>query len=157
MGRNMKEDLDFIKNDEIKAYVQRRLIEQSEWYADKSKVAKKIFIPCSLAVLILNGLVTVLSVVANVHVIFQVLIALCGAVGVVINGYLMLDSTQRKWINYRDKRESLISLLEQYRMRIGLFEEIDDQNERDDLLVKTCEKLLASEVASWVTEALKNK
>ena len=157
MARNMKENLDFIQNKETRAYVERRLIDQSEWYASKSRKAKKVFLKCSVAVLILNGLVTVLSVVADVSVYFQILIALCGASGVVLNGYLMLDGTLRQWVSYRDNRESLISLLEQYRMGIGHFAEISNQAERDALLVKNCERLLTREVDSWVTEALKEK
>ena len=157
MARNMKENLDFIQNKETRAYVERRLIDQSEWYASKSRKAKKVCLKCSVAVLILNGLVTVLSVVADVSVYFQILIALCGASGVVLNGYLMLDGTLRQWVSYRDNRESLISLLEQYRMGIGHFAEISNQAERDALLVKNCERLLTREVDSWVTEALKEK
>ena len=155
MGRDM--DLEFIQNKKTRAYVERRLINQSDWYAGKSRKAKKVFFKCSLAVLILNGLVTVLTVVADVSVWIQLLIALCSASSVVINGYLMLDGTQRQWISYRDNREMLISLLEQYRMQIGIFEGITDEEGRDKLLEKSCEKLLTSEVESWVTDALKDK
>ena len=155
MARNMKEDLDFIQNKETRAYVERRLIEQSEWYAKKSRDAKKVFMHCSLAVLILNGLVTVLSVVVDKCIWFQVFIALFGAAGVVINGYLMLANTKGQWIGYRDNRENLISLLEQYRMGIGLFANMTDEKAKDTLLVKTCETILTSEVKSWVTNALK--
>lgn len=153
----MNENLEFIHDAETRGYVQRQLIVQSDWYARESRKAKKVFINCSLAVLILNGLVTVLSVVADVSVWFQVLIALCGAAGAVINGYLTLANTKGRWITYRDNREMLISLLEQYRMGIGIFEEIADEAKRNKLLVKTCDTILNSEVRSWVTDALKEK
>ena len=155
MARVNKDDLKFIKDPETRSYVERRLIGQSEWYAKKSRAAKKTFVRCSVAVLILNGLVTVFSVVANVSVVFRVLIALCGAAGVVLNGYLMLENTKGQWITYRENRENLISLLEQYRAGIGIFKGITNDAERDEKLIKTCETILTSEVRSWVTNALK--
>lgn len=156
MPRNMKDNLNFIKNEETRAYVERRLIRQSDWYEEKSQAAKKVFMSCSIATLVLNGLVTVLSVVADVSIWIRVLIALFGAAGVVINGYLTLADSKSRWISYRDNRESLISLLEQYRARIGMFKDLSCDEERDELLKKTCETILTSEVKSWVTSALKD-
>lgn len=141
--------LEEVVNEKTKRYIQERVIGQMEWYRKKSSNYKNSYQFWSTVSIILSGIIPVMSILADGSLIIKILIAALGATVTGIGAYLSLHSYKNTWEIYRSNREKLLSILYLYFNQAGIFGKELSQDDRDTMLIETCEKYFQQEVTDW--------
>lgn len=134
----------------IKIYIKKRVIDQIEWYDNKSMVKQRRFKLLSVATILLNALIPVATLLTEYGITIRILIASISSAAVAINAILALCSYKELWVQYRSSCELLKSILYRYFNHTGEFYPIKDQPDQcAQLLVTLCEEHFTKEFQSW--------
>lgn len=133
-----------------KDYIKYRLLDQMHWYDQKSAEKQRRFKALSLAAIVINAVIPVVTLLSEYGVAIRIGIAAfstaAGAIGAVVN----LCRYQDLWVQYRAGCEYLKGILYRYFMRIGEFAPVaDDPAQCDWLLQSLCEDYFSSETGTW--------
>lgn len=138
-----------VDNEKTQRYIQERVISQMDWYRKKSSKCKNSYQFLSTISIILTGIIPVISILADGSLMIKILIAALGASVTSIGAYLNLHSYKNTWEIYRSNRENLLSILYLYFNQAGIFGKELSQDDRDTMLIETCEKYFQQEVTDW--------
>lgn len=134
-----------------KNYIVDRLIRQIVWYDSKASGAQRRFqfwymvsFFCSLTLPVL----TILSTHSSCIVLYQVLVAVIGAIITVSSTLSARNRYLDLWTNYRSNCELLKSVLHRYLTRSKEFYKKSEE-EALELLVSECEEYLVKEFETW--------
>ncbi len=139
-----------IQSEDTKHYVNTRVLPQMQYYSHSSKKHKSHYRYWMIVSMALSTLLPVLSVLSDGSLFTRVLIAAVASAISGVNAYLSFENSRDLWKNYRTIRESLLSTLYLYLNNAGMFRLIASQDEKDALLVETCEKEISQESTKWI-------
>jgi len=147
------EDLTAAQND----YLNKRLVEQIDWYDKGAKVNRINFLVLQTLTIIAAALVPVLSGVDPTKAGWvagflgdtKTLVAFLGGASAVIASILGLFKCQENWVKYRSACEDLRSHYVQYRVGVGIYE---DRAMAFRFLVENCERIISAERGQWVQQ-----
>ncbi len=138
--------------DPRKAYICSRIEDQIDYYEKKSSWNKRLYYGLSIAAIVANALVPVLSlfIVTETHgsAVIKVLVTALSSLAVVITMLLTLFSAKELWAKYRSSASNLTSLLHRYYTRTGVFEGLDD-DQAFLVLAKLSEEHFSEENKAW--------
>ncbi len=140
-----------VQNENIRSYINGRIIPQMKWYSSKSREYKQKYYRCMTASILLGALIPVFSAFADGSPGIKVILTLLGASVTAINAYLSLYNYRELWLDYRIIREKLLRILYCYFNNAGIFARKNTQEEKDILLVNICEEELSCENDEWLT------
>lgn len=135
-------------NEDLKNYIQYRVIEQIDWYRNKSRKYKKQYQLWTVAALIIGALIPIFSVFSDGSILMKTAIAALGSSSAAISAFLTQQNYKELWQQYRNTRELLLSTLYLYFNQQGPFKD-GDQAARDGKLIEQCESYLSQEVQHW--------
>ncbi len=144
-----------VKNENTKDYIINRVVQQMKWYSSKSRSYKKKYYCWMTASIILGAFIPVVSVFADGSIWVKALLAALGAAVTACNAYLSLHNFKDLWVTYRKNRETLLRALYLYFNNVGFFSQSGTQEEKDALLITTCENLFSAETDAWLTSVEK--
>ena len=138
-------NLEHINNENEIEYMKERLTKQIDWYDKKSIRYKRLYHTFQIIKIIIAALITLLSVLSEIKYI-SFIIALCGALVIVLESINQLYKYHEKWIQYR-------TTCEQLRYHKYLYETnsyIYSANETFfNKFVKNVEQIISSENNQW--------
>lgn len=141
--------LEQMEDGSTKSYIEKRIINQMNWYSDKSKTCKKRFMVLSILAIVLTAMVPIFSIVADGNTAIKIIIAMLSSGVTVLNTCLALNNDKQLWYNYRKNRELLQSTLYKYFSNAGMFLNKTNRAEKDAELISLCETILMDEVRDW--------
>lgn len=141
--------IDQVENEHTKDYIRNRVVPQMKWYSKKSAECKRNYQRAMVGTIVLGALIPVVSVIADGEIWTKVVLAALGAGVTAINAYIALHKFEQLWLSYRSTREGLLRILYYYFNNAGVFRSPQTQEERDLLLINTCEDMLSSENNIW--------
>lgn len=150
-GRNneLEKWLKIIENENIKKYIEIRLIPQMDYYSKSSRKYKKIYMLCKTIIIVFGALLPVATLFSDYGILAKVIITALGTSVSAITAYLELQNYHALWGNYRIKREQLLSILMYYFTDTGVFTNITNLNQKDAFLIEYCEQCLSEEHQIW--------
>ena len=132
-------------DENTREYIRGRVIEQMNYYSAKSRQYRKTYQRFTTATIILGGAIPVCSFLDSSPTWVNFLTAILGACITGINtGYREL------WITCRNTLEALLNTLYAYINGAGAFEQTRTQEQKNVLLINTCEDILAHESGRWI-------
>lgn len=146
--------LNVMNDGEQKTYIDQRLLGQIVWYDKSSIDSQKVFKRWSNVSMLAGISIPVLSVLsANLGFdkVFQVIVAVIGAVSAIASSKISQNRSIDLWTSYRSNCEILKSNLHRYFSKTCEFYNMSDE-EAFNLLVVTSEEYLVKEFLTW-TEA----
>lgn len=147
--------IDRMEDENIKRYIQHRIVDQMNWYKSQSRAYKKKY-QCWMSVSIFIGsLIPIVSAIADGSVQMRMFIAALGSWGTAVSMILLTNNYKDLWIQYRRSGNFLLSTLYLYFNRCGEFRVIAEQRERDRRLVEICENYFINETQNWEEIKLK--
>lgn len=148
-GRSIEKWLVNVESQKTRLYIQERIVTQMDFYKDNSRKCKKNYQILSTASIIIGFLIPIMSIFADGSIYMKVFIAMLGSGSTAITAFLSLKNYRELWGKYRYSREYLLSVLQLYFMKAGIFKNIENQEDLDNLLVETCEKYFRTEAQNW--------
>lgn len=139
-----------IENDKTKHYIEDRVVNQMNYYRNKSKEYKKKYHELMTVSIIIGFLIPVTSILADGSIFMKLVIATLGSATTAISAYLRMQNYYELWSNYRYNREFLLSTLYAYFTNTGIFRQLSTQQECDTLLIDTCEACFSTENKGWL-------
>lgn len=146
---DLSEWIESVQNPDIKRYINDRVMDQMEFYKQKSKEYKKKYNFWMTTSIITSLLIPVVSIFSDGGLFMKAIIALLGGGTAAITAYIRLHNYLELWGIYRNNREYLFSILYFYFTVTGIFRTLPDQTARDTLLIETCESCFNSENKQW--------
>lgn len=137
-----------VSNEDIKRYIQHRVLTQMQFYSDKSQECKSLYFKWTNTSIFISFLIPVVSVFSDGSIIMKAMIAVLGAAIAGITSYLSIHNYKNLWESYRSIREQTYSLLLFYFTSSGVFAGKQSE-EQDQLLIELCEKVFKSESQTW--------
>lgn len=104
-----------------KDYIKYRLFDQMQWYEKESAEKQRRFKALSLAAIVINAVIPVVTLLSEYGVAVRIGIAAFSAAAGVIGTVVNLCRYQDLWVQYRAGCEYLKGILYRYFMRIGEF------------------------------------
>lgn len=152
---NMREELlagliEQVQNNRTKDYIKNRILPQMKWYSDKSKENQKRYYFWMSFSIFIGALIPVFSIFADGAICVKVLIAALSSAVTASNAYLSLHNFKDLWMIYRNTRETLLRTLYCYFNNAGIFSQNISQDEKDILLIDSCEEKISYETNIWV-------
>lgn len=142
--------LDTLENDNIKFYINERIIKQIIWYDKKSIYFQQQFKRFTLLSLILSASIPIFMLLDNSgNLVFKILTTVFSASITVITGYLSLSKSKDLWLEYRHSCETLKSTLHKYFTHSDSFS-LESGKGKDELLISLCEEVITHEVQDWI-------
>lgn len=137
-----------VSNEDIKRYIQHRVLVQMQFYSDKSLECKSLYLKWTNTSIFISFLIPVVSVFSDGSIIMKAIIAALGAAIAGVTSYLSIHNYKNLWESYRSIREQTYSLLLFYFTSSGVFagKQLEEQ---DQLLIELCEKVFKSESQTW--------
>lgn len=137
----------------LQSYIENRVFEQMKYYSSNSRKNKKMYTRCTIVTIILSGSIPVITTLSSCFTQTapswtEVIVAVFSAAVSIINAVLSLYNSRDLWISYRNTRERLIHVLNSFYFGVAPFNK-PTQEEKDILLIKTCEKEMEMENGSW--------
>lgn len=137
-----------ISDENLKHYVQNRVLTQMQFYSDKSQKCKTSYFRWMNASIFISFLIPIASVFSDGSIIMKAVIVAMGAAIAGITSYLSIHNYKDLWANYRSIREQTYTVLLYYFTSSGAF--LNKQTEeKDQLLIEVCEKIFKSENQTW--------
>lgn len=96
----------------------------------------------------IGAMIPVLSIFAD-GAIIKILIAALGSAVTASNAYISLHNFKDLWMIYRSTREALLRTLYSYFNNAGIFSQNITQEEKDILLIDSCEEKMSYETDIW--------
>lgn len=140
--------IDQVQSDRTKDYITNRILPQMKWYSNKSKENQKRYYFWMTFSICIGAMIPVLSIFAD-GVIIKVLIAALGSSVTASNAYISLHNFKDLWMVYRSTREALLRTLYSYFNNAGIFSQNITQEEKDILLIDSCEEKMSYETDIW--------
>lgn len=138
-----------VKDDNIKNYIQVRIIPQMEYYSKTSRDCKKKYMRYKTVIIVLGALIPVAALLSDYGMAVKVMIALLGTSVSSMTAYLELHNYHALWVSCRMKREQLLSILMYYFTGTGVFALADNEEEKSNLFIENCEQCLSEEHKIW--------
>lgn len=151
IDEEFRKSLSLFPDGPAKNYIVDRLIRQIVWYDTKALGAQRRFqrwsmvsFFCSLMLPVL----TILSTHSSCIVLYQILVAVIGAIITISSTLSARNRYLDLWTNYRSNCEILKSILHRYLTGTSEFYK-KSEDEALDLLVSECEEYLVREFETW--------
>ena len=133
-----------------KDYIKYRLFDQMQWYEKESAEKQRRFKALSLAAIVINAVIPVVTLLSEYGVAVRIGIAAFSAAAGVIGTVVNLCRYQDLWVQYRAGYEYLKGILYRYFMRIGEFSpDAEDPAQCDRQLQSLCEDYFSNENGTW--------
>ena len=142
------------RKDAVEAYIHQRLEDQINYYERKSARNKKVYFSLSIAAIVANAMIPVVSVFLPSATIPKLIITLLSAVAAMVSSSLILINARDLWAKYRLNASRLQAFRHQYCTRSGIFAGMDDE-QAFQRLVEACEQQMQEENSNWES-ALQN-
>lgn len=142
--------LNSMKNNDVKAYIEKRVISQIKWYDKKSSKNQfwyKVFMIISI---IMSACIPVLALMLDLShgIIIKIIITVLSSSTTCISAIIALYNYRELWIQYRTNCEILKSVLFRFFTRSGEFKDLED-TEIYDMLITSCENYIVKEFEAW--------
>ncbi|KAI4446446.1 hypothetical protein C823_000964 [Eubacterium plexicaudatum ASF492] len=152
----MREDLltvliDQVQSNRTKDYITNRILPLMEWYSVKSKKNRTRYHFWMTISISIGAMIPVLSVFADGAIWVKVLIATLSSAVTASNAYISLYNFKDLWMIYRNMRENLLRILYCYFNNAGAFSQSITQEEKDILLIDSCEEKISYETNMWMS------
>lgn len=135
-----------VQNPDTQQYIKVRILSEMKYYGTQSAVHKKQYYSLSTLAIILGALIPIASIFTGGSIGMTVVIAALGSAVTAINAYLSLRNSRDVWLMNRETREELLQTLLYYFNNADIFSgETMTQEEKDRLLIETCEARLSEE------------
>lgn len=135
--------LDNIQDENMRNYIDKRVIGQIEWYDNSSIKNQKKYRSLIVISTIMSGIIPVLTLFLDLECgfMFKVIISILSACAAIISSISAVFNYRELWINYRVNCEVLKS-------KLHLF--FNSPDEKSYLkLIEDCESCMTSEFRSW--------
>lgn len=130
---------------EPEAYLKNRLEDQMKWYGQKSKTNQNYHKNFQTLKVILAVSIPVITLLINDEWLLKITVAIVGSLIAILESISRLNSYKDLWITYRMIAETLKREKILYDTKVDPY---DGQN-AFGILVKRCEKIMASENVEW--------
>lgn len=142
--------LNKIDRNDLKSYIEERIIKQIDWYDKKSNVNQKWYKTWMIISIILSGLIPVLTLMIDGDSTLNYKIAVTGFSSAVtaISSILTLYNFRELWVEYRANCEILKSILHRFFNKSGEFANKTSQDIHN-LLINSCEEYMTKEFNRW--------
>ena len=147
--RDLDYFIDKVENPDTKEYIRTRVVDQMNYYRKQSRFFKKQYFRFMTASIILGALIPVVSIFSDNTTLMKFLIAALGSAVTAINAYLGLNNSRDLWLSYRNSRQTLLQTLYYYFNDTSIFSKVKTPEEKDKLLIQTCERELENQHSSW--------
>lgn len=137
-----------ISDENLKRYVQHRILTQMQFYSDKSQKCKALYFRWMNASIFISFLIPIVSVFSDGSILMKAVIAAMGAAIAGITSYLSIHNYKDLWESYRSIREQTYTVLLYFFTSSGAFSN-KQLEEQGHLLIELCEKIFKSENQTW--------
>lgn len=137
-----------ISNENLRYYIEHRVLPQMEFYSNKSQKYKSIYFSCMNASIFISFLIPVVSVFSNGSTLMKAVISALGAALAGITAYLSIHNYKDLWESYRAVREQTYTVLLFYFTSSGVFCGKKPE-EQERLVIELCEEIFKSENQVW--------
>lgn len=130
-------------------YVLHRIEGQIAYYEKKSSSYKKRYFRFSIATIVLNAMIPILSLfLPDANLVPKMIITVISSITTILTGVLAITGTKELWMRYRSNASSLTAILHQYYAQTGAF--AGKTSEEAFLLLSTlCEAQMQEEYKQW--------
>lgn len=131
------------------AYVIHRIEEQITYYESKSSQNKKLYFRISIATIILNAMIPIISLfLPSADLVPKLSITIISSVTTILSSIMALTGTKELWTKYRSNASHLTAKLHQYYAKTGPFAGKNEE-EAFHLLAAVCEAQMEDEYNQW--------
>lgn len=143
----------YAKDDKRQAYIHSRIEDQIAYYEAKSSYNKRLYYCLSVAAVVANSAVPVVSLFlpsskSGEFPAAKLAVLLLSACAAVITSMLTLFNAKDLWNKYRNNANRLQALLHQYYSGSGVFEDMEEE-QAFRLLVRLSEDQMEEENKGW--------
>ena len=146
---DLKKWVETVENENIRNYIEIRIIPQMDYYSQSSRKNKKQYLNFKKLAIVFGALIPVATLFSDYGMLGKLVIVILGTSVSAITAYLELENYNKLWSSYRTKREQLLGVLMYYFTNAGAFATITDQKQKDTLLVEICEQCMSEEHQFW--------
>lgn len=146
---DLKKWVETVENENIRNYIEIRIIPQMDYYSQSSRKNKKQYLSFKKLAIVFGALIPVATLFSDYGMLGKLVIVILGTSVSAITAYLELENYNKLWSSYRTKREQLLGVLMYYFTNAGAFATITDQKQKDTLLVEICEQCMSEEHQFW--------
>lgn len=146
----------YIENDTqlscpAKLYIENRILDQIDWYNDKSSKNQKHFKKWMVTSILLSACIPILTLFSDIKCAIRIKVAITAISSAitVISAIISLYHFQDLWVQYRANCEILQSILHRYLTKTGEFRNATEDDALN-LLVMSCEEYMTKEFQTWV-------
>lgn len=125
-------------------YIRDRLDVQMRYYNERANKFRKEYYAISIALLVLNALIPVLSIAIESGGIIKYVIASISALASVLSGVLLIKNTKETWIVYRTTYERLEKEKMLFTTSSGKY-----AGETAEDFIANCEAIMENEHSFW--------
>lgn len=129
-------------------YIQKRIQAQIDYYEAKSTRNKKTYYALSVAAILANALIPVVSAFLPSATLPKLIITSLSSCAAVISSVLVLFNAKDLWTKYRHNASRLTALLHQYYAGTGVFAALD-KDQAFHLLTRLSEQEMEEENKRW--------
>lgn len=131
------------------AYVTHRIEEQINYYEKQSSRNKKMYYRISVATIILNAMIPIVSLfLPAADIVTKLTITLLSSAATVLTSIQALSGAKDLWTKYRNNASHLTASLHQYYAHTGAFADKTPE-EAFQLLSAVCESKMEEEYQQW--------
>lgn len=138
------------RQEEREAYIHGRLEDQIDYYERKSLHNKKVYYGLSIAAIVANAMIPVVSVFLPSATVPKLIITILSSAAAVVSSILVLFNARDLWAKYRLNATRLQAYRHQYYTRSGIFAGMEEED-AFQRLVAVCEQQMQEESSSWET------
>ena len=142
--------IESVTNEDTKLYIKNRVLNQMAFFSEKSQKCRSSYFKWMNTSIIISFLIPIISIFSDGSVIMKAVIAALGASIAAITSHLSIHNYKNLWETYRSVRENTYSLLLFYFTSSGIFAN-KEQEDRDKLLIESCENIFRDEQKSWIS------
>lgn len=126
-------------------YIADRLENQIVWYDNKSQEAQRKYKKLKITEIVFAALIPVLSIFSQDYIQITWIIATCGSVITVIEGWLNIAKYHENWIEYRNICETLRHEKYMFLTKTGVY----NTENSFKFLVERVESIISKENVNW--------
>ena len=131
------------------AYVLHRIEGQISYYERKSSIYKKRYFRFSIATIVLNAMIPILSLfLPDANLVPKMIITVISSITTILTGVLAITGTKELWMRYRTNASGLTATLHQYYAQTGIFAGKTPE-EAFLLMSSVCEAQMQDEYKQW--------
>lgn len=142
--------LDNMKDENMKTYIEERVIEQIKWYEKKSSRNQFWYRMFMIISIIMSGSISVLTLMLDLShgIKIKIIISVLSSSITGISAIIALYGYRKLWVQYRTNCEILKSVLYRFFTRSSEFKGLEDEKVYD-MLISSCENYIIKEFQSW--------